>query len=79
VTAAPPKVGGRSIVTESEVDLAAPEFNQRPASLPSSPASSGSREKAAVAADLREVYAEVKGDGFDVKALRAVVRHPQAA
>ena len=36
-------------------------------------------EKAAAAADLREVYAEVKGNGFDVKALRAVVRHPQAA
>ena len=31
-------------------------------------------EKAALAADLREVYAEAKGDGFDVKALRAVVR-----
>jgi uncharacterized protein (UPF0335 family) len=31
-------------------------------------------EKAALAADLREVYAEAKGNGFDVKALRAVVR-----
>jgi uncharacterized protein (UPF0335 family) len=31
-------------------------------------------EKAALAADLREVYAEAKGSGFDVKALRAVVR-----
>ena len=31
-------------------------------------------EKAALAADLREVYAEAKGTGFDVKALRAVVR-----
>ena len=27
-------------------------------------------EKAALAADLREVYAEAKGNGFDVKALR---------
>ena len=31
-------------------------------------------EKAALAGDLREVYAEAKGSGFDVKALRAVVR-----
>ena len=31
-------------------------------------------EKVALAADLREVYAEAKGNGFDVKALRAVVR-----
>ena len=30
-------------------------------------------EKAALAADLREVYAEAKGTGFDVKALRRVV------
>jgi len=30
-------------------------------------------EKAALAADLREVYAEAKGNGFDVKALRKVV------
>lgn len=31
-------------------------------------------EKKAIADDIREVYAEAKGDGFDVKALRAVVR-----
>ena len=31
-------------------------------------------EKAALSADLKEVYAEAKGNGFDVKALRAVVR-----
>jgi uncharacterized protein (UPF0335 family) len=31
-------------------------------------------EKAALAADIREVYAEAKGNGFDVKALRAVIR-----
>ena len=31
-------------------------------------------EKAALAADLREVYAEAKGNGFDVKALRAIIR-----
>jgi uncharacterized protein (UPF0335 family) len=31
-------------------------------------------EKAALANDLREVYAEAKGNGFDVKALRAVIR-----
>ena len=31
-------------------------------------------EKAALAADLREVYAEAKDNGFDVKALKTVVR-----
>ena len=31
-------------------------------------------EKAALAADLREVFAEAKGNGFDVKALKTVVR-----
>jgi uncharacterized protein (UPF0335 family) len=31
-------------------------------------------EKKAIADDIREVYAEAKGDGFDVKALRAVIR-----
>ena len=31
-------------------------------------------EKTALDADLREVYAEAKGNGFDVKALRAVIR-----
>lgn len=31
-------------------------------------------EKAALASDIREVYAEAKGDGFDVKALREVIR-----
>jgi uncharacterized protein (UPF0335 family) len=30
-------------------------------------------EKAALAADLREVYAEAKGNGFDAKALRKVI------
>ncbi|MBE0531279.1 DUF2312 domain-containing protein [Shumkonia mesophila] len=31
-------------------------------------------EKAAMAADIRDVYAEAKGNGFDVKTLRQVVR-----
>ena len=31
-------------------------------------------EKAALATDLREVYAEAKGNGFDTKILRTVVR-----
>lgn len=31
-------------------------------------------EKAALAADIREVYAEAKGNGFDTKVLRQVVR-----
>lgn len=31
-------------------------------------------EKATIANDIREVYAEAKGTGFDVKTLRAVVR-----
>ncbi len=31
-------------------------------------------EKAALAADLKEVYAEAKSMGFDVKTLRTIVR-----
>jgi len=31
-------------------------------------------EKAALAEDIREVYAEAKGTGFDTKALRAIIR-----
>ena len=31
-------------------------------------------DKAAVMADLKEVFAEAKGNGFDVKLLRKVVR-----
>ncbi len=31
-------------------------------------------EKAATAADIKEVYAEAKGNGFDTKILRKVVR-----
>ena len=31
-------------------------------------------DKAAVAADLKEVFAEAKGEGFDTKTLRKVVR-----
>ncbi len=30
-------------------------------------------EKAALAADIREVYAEAKGNGFDTKVLRKVI------
>ena len=32
-------------------------------------------DKAAVTADLKEVYAEAKGTGFDVKILRKVIRY----
>ena len=32
-------------------------------------------DKATVTADLKEVYAEAKGTGFDVKILRKVVRY----
>ncbi|ODA67509.1 hypothetical protein A7A08_01542 [Methyloligella halotolerans] len=31
-------------------------------------------EKAALAADLKEVYAEAKANGFDTKALKSVIR-----
>ena len=31
-------------------------------------------EKKAISDDIKDVYAEAKGNGFDVKALRAVVR-----
>ncbi len=30
-------------------------------------------EKAAIAADIREVYLEAKAEGFDTKALRAII------
>jgi uncharacterized protein (UPF0335 family) len=31
-------------------------------------------EKKTIADDIRDVYAEAKGSGFDVKALRAIIR-----
>ncbi|TNE57377.1 MAG: DUF2312 domain-containing protein [Alphaproteobacteria bacterium] len=31
-------------------------------------------EKAAIAADIREIYAEAKGTGFDAKVMRQIVR-----
>ncbi len=31
-------------------------------------------EKAAIAADIKEIYAEAKGNGFDVKVIRQIVR-----
>lgn len=31
-------------------------------------------EKAMVAADLRDVYAEAKGNGFDVKAIKTIIK-----
>ena len=31
-------------------------------------------DKAAIAADIKEVYAEAKGNGFDTKILRKIVR-----
>ena len=31
-------------------------------------------ERAATGADIREIYAEAKGNGFDIKILRSVVR-----
>lgn len=31
-------------------------------------------EKAGIASDIRDVYAESKGGGYDVKALRTIVR-----
>ncbi len=33
-----------------------------------------SEEKQSIADDIRDVYAEAKGNGFDVRALRAIVR-----
>ncbi len=35
-------------------------------------------EKKTIADDIRDVYAEAKGNGFDVKTLRVVVRSAQA-
>jgi uncharacterized protein (UPF0335 family) len=31
-------------------------------------------EKSGIASDIRDVYSEAKGNGFDVKALRTIVR-----
>jgi uncharacterized protein (UPF0335 family) len=31
-------------------------------------------EKANLAVDIRDIYAEAKGNGYDVKALRAIIR-----
>lgn len=31
-------------------------------------------EKAAIAADIRDVFAEAKGNGFDSKALRSIIK-----
>ncbi len=31
-------------------------------------------EKKAISDDIRDVYAEAKGNGFDVKALRSIIR-----
>ena len=31
-------------------------------------------EKQALSADIREVYSEAKGEGFDVKAIRTIIR-----
>lgn len=35
-------------------------------------------EKSAIAGDIREVFAEAKGNGFDTKALRAVIKRRAA-
>ncbi|MBV8682791.1 MAG: DUF2312 domain-containing protein [Caulobacteraceae bacterium] len=31
-------------------------------------------DKAGIAGDIKEVYAEAKGDGFDIKVIRKIVR-----
>ncbi|MGE0753915.1 MAG: DUF2312 domain-containing protein [Alphaproteobacteria bacterium] len=31
-------------------------------------------EKTAIAADIRDVFAEAKGNGFDVKAIRSIIK-----
>lgn len=31
-------------------------------------------EKAAISADIKEIYAEAKGNGFDTKILRSIIR-----
>jgi len=48
-------------------------------SAATSSASSGlEQEKADIGSDIRDVYAEAKGNGFDTKALRAIVRRRRA-
>ena len=49
--------------------------SQKTSSRPSSSASSGwKKRKKTISDDIRDVYAEAKGNGFDVKALRTIVR-----
>jgi len=49
--------------------------SRKTSSRPSSSASSGwKKKKKTISDDIRDVYAEAKGNGFDVKALRTIVR-----
>ena len=74
MTAAPPKVGGSQLSQNqrSTVQLQNSTKDQLRAIV--ARIERLEEEKAALAADLREVYAEAKGNGFDVKALKTVVR-----
>ncbi len=52
-----------------------PAVSPRTSSRPLSSASNGSKKRRrTIADDIRDVYAEAKGNGFDTKALRTVVR-----
>ena len=52
-----------------------PRASRRTRSAPSSSASSGWKKKSsAIADDIKEIYAEAKGNGFDSKVLRQIVR-----
>ena len=51
-----------------------PEASRRTSSGRSSNGSSASRKKKALGDDIKEVYAEAKANGFDVKTLRQVIR-----
>jgi uncharacterized protein (UPF0335 family) len=58
------ELGDNSMGPQTKSDLA--KFVERIERL--------NEEKAALGADLKEVYAEAKSDGFDTKTLRKIVR-----
>ncbi len=57
----------------SSSSTAGDNVKQRPQSIAERTARLG-EEKKATSDDIRDVYAEAKGDGFEVKALRRIVR-----
>jgi len=72
-----PQAGSSSLPTETAMDALAPaDMNPQTAQQLKSIVERIERleeEKKALAEDIKEVYAEAKGNGFDVKIIRKVV------